>query len=214
MAQHHVPEDMLVAYAAGSLGESESLLVACHLTLCPECRELVDDAETIAAALALNDERELPPADRAGLNGLLARVLDRPDATFGTSPDPTAGAFDPKGQLPAPLYQLIGPLEPLSWHTPLPGVQVFELPLPRDDSLIQLVMLQPGSHIPAHRHPGFEATLVLLGGYVDDEGKRFVRGDTSLRDNSKPHQQWVDKGEPCLWLLVAAGQPILNRPAE
>ena len=39
--QHHVDEDVLLAYAAGSLPEAASLVAAAHLTLCPHCRAVL-----------------------------------------------------------------------------------------------------------------------------------------------------------------------------
>ena len=36
---HHLNDDLLVDYAAGTLSEGCSLAVACHLAMCPQCRE-------------------------------------------------------------------------------------------------------------------------------------------------------------------------------
>ena len=36
--QHHLPDDLLLTYAAANLAEAWSLVVATHLSLCPECR--------------------------------------------------------------------------------------------------------------------------------------------------------------------------------
>ena len=52
MVAHHVPDEALLAYAAGGSTVGEDLLVACHLTLCPECRARADEADRIGAALS------------------------------------------------------------------------------------------------------------------------------------------------------------------
>ena len=36
--RHHLTDDLLLAYAAGSLNEGWSLAIATHLSLCPDCR--------------------------------------------------------------------------------------------------------------------------------------------------------------------------------
>ena len=42
---HHLPDDVLAAYAAGSMSEGVALWVATHLALCPSSREQVAQAE-------------------------------------------------------------------------------------------------------------------------------------------------------------------------
>ena len=48
---HHVSEDLLLAYGAGTLDEATSILVATHLALCPSCRTGLDLAEVIGGVL-------------------------------------------------------------------------------------------------------------------------------------------------------------------
>jgi putative transcriptional regulator len=69
---HHPPEELFLAYAAGDLGEAWSLLIATHLALCPVCRGAVRDAEAIGGALI----DELVPETLAGdaLEKTLARA--------------------------------------------------------------------------------------------------------------------------------------------
>ena len=38
--RHHVSDRLLMAYAAGALPEAFSLVLATHLSLCDECRNL------------------------------------------------------------------------------------------------------------------------------------------------------------------------------
>ena len=69
---HLIPEDLLMAYAAGTAGEALSLLAACHLTLSPESRAQLQTLEAVGGELIA----ELPPADLApgSLEAMLARL--------------------------------------------------------------------------------------------------------------------------------------------
>ncbi|GAB4556704.1 MAG: ChrR family anti-sigma-E factor [Haliangiales bacterium] len=228
MPQHHLPDDTLLAYAAGALGESESLLVACHITLCPSCRHTVDVAEQLGAAVlesaaALESAAPAPrspsPAGAALERrdaALLADLLPKLDDRSGSAADERAAsapaaaiATDPTGIVPAPLFDLVGDLDRAPWQRKLPSLHILPLPPPADDKLVSLVRLAPGASVPLHAHRGTEAALVLTGGFTDDAG-HFVRGDVSVRDDSKLHKQRIDAGEPCIWLLVADG-PFIPR---
>ena len=52
MIHHHLPEDRLAAYAAGTAGEADALLVASHLVLCPDCRRRVAEYEALGGISA------------------------------------------------------------------------------------------------------------------------------------------------------------------
>ena len=69
---HHPSEDLLLAYAAGDLGEAWSLLIATHLALCPVCRGAVRDAEAIGGALI--DELAPEELSRDALEKTLVRA--------------------------------------------------------------------------------------------------------------------------------------------
>jgi putative transcriptional regulator len=47
---HHPGEATLLAYAAGGLGEGLSLVVASHLSFCPECRANVAAGEAVGGS--------------------------------------------------------------------------------------------------------------------------------------------------------------------
>ncbi|MEM9491431.1 MAG: ChrR family anti-sigma-E factor [Myxococcota bacterium] len=214
MAQHHAPDELLLAYAAGELSDSEAMLVACHLTLCPESRAFVALAEAMGGALL--SEQSPNSVDADALDRVMGRLdsMDMGDSrSFYISGNTVDQAIhDPHGIVPSPLYRLTGPLDRLSWFDGrTPGVKMAVVPSTIDDRFTLLAKLQPGIELPSHSHPGFEMTLVLAGGYRDDTDKTFVRGDMDLRDSDRSHQQWIDNDEPCLWLVVAQGPPIFNK---
>lgn len=215
MPAHHAPDELLIAYAAGVLGASESLLIACHLTLCPRCRALVADAEAVGAALLGKSHGAPLPGQMPGqmpgaasgdvsgtmLDTLLARIDDEPAAP------PAPPAVDPSGLVPAPLFALVGNLDTAPWRRLPLGIQMLAVPASGDDMFVKVFRFPPGGRVPRHDHPGTESILVLSGGFTDDGG-HFARGDLDLRDQTKSHEQHIDAGEPCTWLVVAEGKLI------
>jgi putative transcriptional regulator len=198
---------MLIAYAAGSLGASETLLVACHLTLCAACRATVADAEAVGAAVLAAS-----PAGPGVPDDMLASLLGRLDEPAPAAPAGLAGplaapAVDPRGLVPAPLFGLTGDLDRASWRRVFPGIHTLELPSLGDGKLVKVHRFAAGMRVLPHDHPGLEATLVLSGGFTDDDG-HFLRGDVSMRDHTRPHEQRIDPGEPCVWLWVGDGEFI------
>lgn len=219
MPTHHVPDSMLIAYAAGSLGTAESLLVACHITLCPACRDAVSDAELVGAAL-LDGGPALPAGLSPGLSGelpaglpdanLLDRILARLDHEPGEPDIGPATGTDPARVLPAPLYRLVGALDTVAWREVLPGLELAEVAAAggRDRRRSSLARLAPGARVPMHGHAGSECLVVFTGGYTDDRG-HYLRGDVSVRSAGDVHEQRADPGEPCIWLVVSEHAPIL-----
>ena len=221
MPAHHAPDELLIAYAAGVLGASESLLIASHLTLCPRCRALVAEAEAVGAALLANTDGA--PGTGAAVSGTMPEALPEslgeslPDSLLDSvlarldEPAPQAPAaaprVDPSGLVPAPLFALVGNLDTAPWRRLAFGIQMLAVPTPGDDMFVKLFRFQPGARVPRHDHPGMETTLVLSGGFTDDGG-HYLRGDVTVRDETRSHEQHIDAGEPCMWLVVADGRPI------
>jgi len=51
MIKHHIHPEILMAYAAGKTSPSVSLIVASHVTLCSECRKVVENFENLGGKL-------------------------------------------------------------------------------------------------------------------------------------------------------------------
>ena len=61
--RHHLTDDLLIAYAAGTLPEAFNLAIATHVTLCDECRTRLEGYEAVGGvvlesceSIALNAE--------------------------------------------------------------------------------------------------------------------------------------------------------------
>ena len=214
MPVHHLSEDVLVAYAAGSLPEALSLVVASHVTLCPACRAEVESYEALGGSLI--DEIDPASVSESALSDIFARLdvgeaLGGPAVPWGVSvPAAERDVADPS--IPRPLRDYLGgDLESLPWRTVIRGVEEAEIALESADCRTRLMRIQPGVTMPRHTHGGEEVTLVLEGGYSDAEG-HYERGDVQAADPSVDHQPVADKGEPCICLVVSDAPLKLTGP--
>jgi putative transcriptional regulator len=101
LPHHHPSDDVLLAYAAGSLPQPFALVVATHLALCPGCRAQVRRDEELGGVLL----DELAPSTVSADAKL--RVMARLDEDSAGPPEPAA---DRSGDeiLPQPLRGLVG----------------------------------------------------------------------------------------------------------
>ena len=205
---HHPSDDYLIAYAAGSLEEPLSLVVATHLALCPRCRKEVERLEALGGVL-LEDE---VAAETATDDRSLERVLDRLDAPapITAAPKPRQAVPDDL-RVPAPLRDYLGGgLEQLDWKAHK-GFDEAELLSDTPGFRTRLMRIKSGTAMPAHTHRGNELTLVLTGGFSDEQG-HFLRGDLAEADPSVKHQPIADPGEDCICLAVTDAPLRLTGP--
>jgi putative transcriptional regulator len=213
--KHHPSEALILDYAAGHLGEGLSLLVATHLTFCPECRRAVADAEAMGGAM-LEDAPAVPMGDGA-LAALLGR-LDQADfgadsgagSGTGDTPPPvtrrrpaTSPARAVRGgiPLPAPVRAYVSDLAGARWQWVGPGVRQLDLMhRPRGRDTAKMLRIAPGRVLPHHGHSGLELTVVLQGSFTDEQG-RFTAGDLAEIDQDASHQPIADSGEDCICII-------------
>jgi putative transcriptional regulator len=194
--RHHLDDATLLAYAAGSLNEGFSLVVAAHMERCQRCRQRLNEAEAVGGELL----GELPPLAMAGsLADVWARIADAPAAA--PTPTPTSQRSDT--ELPAVLQPYVrGGLDNIQWRSLVPGIRQHLLSgIDSDRGSVRLLSIAPGITIPHHGHGGNELTLVLKGSYVDEIG-RFQSGDLADLDISVHHQPVADTDEPCICLIA------------
>ncbi len=202
MAQAHPTEEHLAGYASGALSEGMTLLVASHLTYCPDCRATVRALEGVGAALLVEDPRASHIA-APSVDAVMAR-LDQAPAT-GVLP------ADPGSPLPAPIRRELGqPMDRIDWGFRLPGLHEVELS-GFEGERVSLLRVRPGTQMLGHTHDGEEATLVLAGQMVDGE-QVFRTGDVALADESHDHNPRVTGGEVCYCLIVMTGNVRFTGP--
>ncbi len=194
MPVHHPDDALLVEYAAGSLAEPISLVVATHLALCPECRAKVAEYEALGGAMLEESAADEIRAD--GFDALLAR-LDEPEAPLAKAKVERS----PDIRVPMPLRgYLDGALEDLPWKS-RGAVKSADLDIGVAGYSARLLRIRPGAEMPEHSHRGLEMTLVLSGSFTDEDG-HYQRGDVSIVDGETTHQPVADAGEECLCLVV------------
>ena len=202
----HVPNDeVLLEYAAGTLAEAPSLMVATHLALCPESRSRVGGMEAVGGAML----EEIVPSDLSAdiLDSLLAR-LDEPGPALTRPRHETVSA----PVLPQPLRDYLGcDLDGIQWNRRGMGVATAELPMAADGGHSFLLKVEAGRAMPQHTHEGEEWVMVLKGAF-DDETGHYVRGDIAVSDDTVEHQPVAAPGEDCVCLVFTDGPLKLTGP--
>lgn len=193
--RHHLTDDLLLAYAAGTLEESWSLAVATHLSLCPICRGRETQLAAVGAA-GLADFADTALGHSA-LTDCLARLDDEPAEPLHAARDPATPAI-----LPSPLRDYVGgDVDAVRWSMVGGGVHQHLLPVAGKPGQARLLKIKAGETVPEHSHRGLELTLVLAGSFADGEHE-FRRGDIEIADEDVKHTPIAGYGEPCICLAV------------
>ncbi|MCE8536908.1 ChrR family anti-sigma-E factor [Ruegeria pomeroyi] len=190
---HHIPDAMIVAYAAGNLSHAFSMVVASHLSFCRECQAALGAHQSAGGALLEQSERASISGD---LKANVLALLDEP-----VTPEPV---YDATGIYPGPVMQALKGGAP-RWKTLGMGVRqsiLFE----GDGGSARLLYIPAGQAVPDHSHNGLELTLVLQGSFSDEAG-RFAVGDVEIGDEDLEHTPVADAGDPCI-CLAATDAPL------
>ncbi|ETX27091.1 ChrR family anti-sigma-E factor [Roseivivax isoporae] len=193
MIAHHLTEPLLMAYAAGTLPEAFDLAVACHLSLCDECRATAESYDALGAAVL-----DTCPESRVSgdcLEATLARIR-------GEAPDPApARPIKTDAILPAPLVDYVGGgVEDIPWRGVGMGVRQAILKT-AGSCEARLLYIPAGAAMPDHGHRGMEITLVLQGAFSDAHG-RFARGDVEIATEDDDHMPVADISGDCICLAA------------
>ncbi|MBN0987518.1 ChrR family anti-sigma-E factor [Amphritea pacifica] len=197
---HHLDDATLISYSAGALSQGMALVVASHLSICPQCRERAEHTDAVGGALLESLEPETVADDM--LASVLAQLDELP--TKQESVPVTPIVMDP--EIPAPLREYIHcPLDQLEWKRIVPGVAYYDMPW-EGHGVSRLLRIAPGKAMLAHTHNGNELTMVLRGSFSDEVG-RFCRGDVADLDDQIEHQPLVDSKADCI-CLIATDAPL------
>ncbi len=199
--QFHPPESLLIDYAAGTLPEAISLLIATHLTYCPDCRKEVQALEAVGGAML----DSLPPAEvKTDLATLLAKLA------VAETPAPEAPLAG-EAWMPRPVRRALAtvpstPATPLPWKRVTGALSEIRLPtLSRTKGgRTRLMRIKSGGAMPEHTHGGTEYVLVLKGGFSDQFG-HYLPGDLSVSTADHTHTPIADDDGDCICLAVVDG---------
>lgn len=193
---HHLSDDLLESYAAGTLSEGWSIAVATHLSLCPSCRLRLKNYECLGGKLL----EELPAdtsVDKAW-EAVRSRLADTAVKTRQKRPE-----LQPQAPvLPEPLRSYLGgDVDKLKWRALGRGASHILIPTNDTSSTVRLLKIPAGKPVPEHGHGGRELTLVLSGSFTDGD-ETFARGDIEDANSDIIHQPIATPDADCICLAV------------
>lgn len=194
--QHHLSDELLESYAAGSLSEGWSIAVASHLALCPSCRQRLETFECLGGQLL----EALPVAEPidAAWNAIQARLTSREAKPETVKPVRSSAV----SVLPEPLRSYTGgDVGSLKWRALGRGAYHIIIPTGDEATTVRLLKIPAGKPVPEHDHGGRELTLVLSGSFADGD-EIFARGDIEEADAGLVHQPVATPGADCICLAV------------
>lgn len=196
-------DELLAGYAAGTLSYPAQALVGAHLELSDRNRGYVSSLESLGG-VSLGDADPVAMNDRdAALSAIFSD-----DAPLANDNGPIS---DDGTGLPHSLRTIVGSsMDGLPWKTLLPGVKECKFG-EIDGCTTSLLWVRAGRAMPSHTHHGTELTLVLKGGFRDDDG-HYVAGDVAFADGDVDHKPIADEGEDCICFAVTAGRLELTGP--
>ena len=199
--KHHPTDQTLAAYAAGTLDEAKALVVATHVSLCPQCRQAAAAFESVAGEML----QALPPAPMAA--DALTKTLSRLEADAApAAPVPATAHDDDDIRLPAPLAAY----DRKPWRWLGRGIQFCAVDVPvGPDGRVFLLKAEPGIRLPHHKHTGAEWTCVIQGAF-SHAGGHFGAGDFDEADETVEHHPIVEAGEVCICLVALQGKVMLQ----
>jgi putative transcriptional regulator len=200
--EHHPPDTMLAAFAAGTLDLGQHVAVATHLKSCPQCRAFMRSMERVGGAVLAS----LPPAEMS------AGALTKVEARLHEAAPPAAQAavlnVSEADVLGLPAFVRRYRFGNWKWIAPSVHLRTIALPAP-SSTRVFLLKSGPGTKMLQHSHTDLELTCVLSGAF-SHEGGHFGPGDFDLGDESVDHQPVVDAGQECICLVAMQGQLRLN----
>ncbi|WP_170467196.1 ChrR family anti-sigma-E factor [Ruegeria arenilitoris] len=199
--KHHLTDDLLMAYAAGSLPEAFDLMVATHLSLCDDCRARAESFDAVGGHV-LEEQGDVVAMNEKSLAETMALIAKG------------APIAKPKraqcSVLPTPLQDYVGgDVNDIRWRPIGMGVKQAILPT-SGDAMARLLFIPAGTAVPDHSHKGMELTMVLQGAF-SDEVDHFARGDVEIADQDLHHTPTADITEDCICLAVTDAPLKFNK---
>lgn len=191
---HHIPDELMAAYVAGSLPQAFSLVVAAHVSMCDDCRSALL-AHEVAGGVVLDTTASADVSE-----SLKASILDQLDDDFDPAPAPAPRL----GVYPGPVMEALKGKGP-KWKRLGGGVKQCIIDINNEGSS-RLLYIPPGQAVPDHGHNGLELTLVLQGAFSDGTG-HFKVGDVEVADTDLDHVPTADSGAACI-CLAATDAPL------
>ncbi len=197
-ATHQLDEEILAAYAAGTLPQALAIVVASQASICPATRDRLRELEAIGGGLmALGESREM---SLGSFEATLKKIAEQAE-----QPEEATRAEAPCAVLPKPIRDYVGGgIDAVRWR-PM-GMGAWQAILHESgQASARLMHIPAGCELPDHGHKGIEMTLVLQGAFLDGDA-RYARGDVELADENTEHHPIADIGADCVCLVACVGR--------
>lgn len=202
MVKHHLPDEVLMAYAAGALPEAFNVVVATHVSLSDDSRVRLEAYDAVGGALL--DTIGSVEMSEGSLEATLALISGQPQDAVLTKPQ-----VRKPGVFPGPLQDYVGgDLDDVKWRSVGMGVKQSILRTTKE-ATVRLLYIPRGVAMPDHSHAGTEMTLVLKGAF-EDEVDHFVRGDVEIADQNLHHTPVAVGDEHCICLSASDARLKFN----
>lgn len=195
---HHPPETMLAAFAAGTLDHGQHIAIATHLVSCPQCRHFRSAMEEVGGTVV----ESLPPA--AMSPGAFKKLEAR--LTGSARPAAAEAAHSSSETVIQGLPRFVRRYRFGNWRWVAPSVHVRPIALPYDsETRVFLLRSGPGTRLLEHTHTGLEMTCVLSGAFQQEDAL-FGPGDFDFGDDTMDHRPLVESGQDCICLVAMQGE--------
>lgn len=208
MIRSHPQPDTLMSYASGTLPGAIAGVVACHLSVCGQCRADMRRLEVLGGLLleGLQIQDDAAGAEPFAGRRMLEHEFVRPVPE--TEPVQSAPA-DPL--LPAPLARYLGmSSDEIPWKSLPKGVKQYWVTLPEGAGLMRLLKVPPHTQLLEHSHHGQEVTMVLKGVYSDYTGD-YVPGDVCEMSEGMEHRPAGSSDGECVCIVASEFAPHYSR---
>lgn len=201
----HPDKNLLEAYASGSIDAVSGLVVATHLETCSDCRAYVTQVEAAQAVLVSDIPTEYGEEFDTMLDEILCAEAVSDDIIVLEQAKVQVAGKD--FTLPKTLSRFSDLVS--DWKSYGGKVYSAQLDL-GEDARVNLMYIGEDVRIPQHTHKGLESTLVLHGGFSDEDG-HYEAGDLLVKDATVKHSPFTKPGEDCLCLTVLTEPMIFTQ---
>ncbi|WP_089997223.1 ChrR family anti-sigma-E factor [Cognatiyoonia koreensis] len=196
--KHHLTNDLLMGYSAGTLPEAFNVVVASHISMCDTCRAALAEYDAVGGEVMMKTDA-VEMAENS-LAATMALISDAP------AEEPLNSLAVKSGVFPSPLRDYVsGDIDAVKWRKVGGGVSQMILKT-SDRATVRLLKIPAGAAMPDHGHNGTELTLVLQGAFADDDDY-FAAGDIEVANEDLVHTPVAAEGVDCI-CLAATDAPL------
>ena len=202
----HPTNEMLINYAMGNSDEAEALIIAAHISYCKDCKKDVLEYEKLAGDFLFEQETLQVSPD------LFSNILDSIDdieqsgETINYVDTKINSSLSRTGiRIPSFVSKYLdAKFDTNDWKTTINNVRYCDLSFKDNNFKGKFLEIPPGKSMPKHGHEGYEATLVIHGGYSDESG-HYNKGDLVIANDEQVHSPVASIEKGCLCLVVYSG---------